>query len=318
MTATLINKLSSIKATAIKAGNRGLLKVKKYGPEIGLTVGLIGYGVTAVLIAVESMSVKAKEVQEERNDIKEAINSSIEALEKGEMTEDTYSKRDAAIDTIKMNAKTAVGYARVYAPAILVGALSTTSILVSFNVMKKRYLGAVAAYNAVAAAFELYRQRVREEQGDLMDRHFRYGTEIDKVSVTEIDENGKKTKKQVTVENIDTSKGPSIYAKVFDSSNPNWMDNPGLTLAFLRAQLAVANNMLTARGHLFLNEVYDMLGLERTPEGAVAGWLSNGEDGFVDFGISDLQNENVRQFIDGEENALLLEFNVDGLIYDLI
>ena len=69
---------------------------------------------------------------------------------------------------------------------------------------------------------------------------------------------------------------------------------------------------------LFLNEVYDMIGFEHTPEGAVAGWVKDNGDGFVSFGLDDVNNESARRFVNGEDNVVLLDFNVDGIIFDKI
>ena len=49
--------------------------------------------------------------------------------------------------------------------------------------MQKRYLGVVAAYNVLSAAFEEYRKRVRDEYGEDLDKHFRYGTTYDELPV---------------------------------------------------------------------------------------------------------------------------------------
>ena len=97
---------------------------------------------------------------------------------------------------------------------------------------------------------------------------------------------------------------------------------------FLRRQQDYANEVLKSRGHLFLNEVYDMLGIPRTKAGQVVGWIYNEDnpngDNYVDFGIYDLSNlsdsqkERKMAFVNGQEYSILLDFNVDGPIYDLI
>lgn len=44
-------------------------------------------------------------------------------------------------------------------------------------------------------------------------------------------------------------------------------------MMFLRRQQDYANEMLKARGHLFLNEVYDLLDIPRSKAGQVVGWV---------------------------------------------
>ena len=89
---------------------------------------------------------------------------------------------------------------------------------------------------------------------------------------------------------------------------------------FLRRQQDYANEMLKTKGHLFLNEVYDMLGFQRTKLGQIAGWVyenPNG-DGYIDFGIYDIHDQTKRDFVNGYERSIWLDFNVDGNILDLI
>jgi hypothetical protein len=72
---------------------------------------------------------------------------------------------------------------------------------------------------------------------------------------------------------------------------------------------------------VFLNEVYDMVGVPRSKAGAVVGWLlspNGGTDNFVNFGVFDGRTEVARDFVNGREGAILLDFNVDGVIYDKI
>jgi hypothetical protein len=76
--------------------------------------------------------------------------------------------------------------------------------------------------------------------------------------------------------------------------------------------------MLRVRGHVFLNEVYDALGIERTKAGSVVGWvMGEGRANSIDFGLYD-GRERARAFVNGYERTIILDFNVDGVIYDLI
>ncbi|MCA1800666.1 MAG: DUF6353 family protein, partial [Actinobacteria bacterium] len=112
---------------------------------------------------------------------------------------------------------------------------------------------------------------------------------------------------------------PSIYARYFDEGSTVWSRERDYNRLRIRAIQNYANDMLKARGHLFLNEVYDELGLPRSRAGAVVGWvMSKSGDNFVDFGIYNQENERARAFVNGQEQSILLDFNVDGVIYDLL
>ena len=77
-----------------------------------------------------------------------------------------------------------------------------------------------------------------------------------------------------------------------------------------------ADDILHTKGHIFLNDVYEALGIPKTEAGQYVGWmLGNGND-YVDFGIYDMYKETNRDFVNGYEPVILLDFNVDGVISD--
>ena len=65
-----------------------------------------------------------------------------------------------------------------------------------------------------------------------------------------------------------------------------------------------------------------MLGIDRTKAGNIVGWIYDEKhpvgDNFVDFGIYVLDNEKARDFVNGRERSILLDFNVDGDILSLM
>lgn len=111
----------------------------------------------------------------------------------------------------------------------------------------------------------------------------------------------------------------SHYAVWFNEKCLAWTKDPEQNKYFLLQQLHYANEKLKARGYLFLNDVYEMLGIPRTKAGQVVGWIYDPNspigDSYVDFGIFDTRNED---FVNGYENSILLDFNVDGMILDRI
>ena len=113
----------------------------------------------------------------------------------------------------------------------------------------------------------------------------------------------------------------SQYARFFDESCSAWMKDSEHNLTFLLIQQNYANDLLKKKGYLFLNEVYDMLGIPRTKAGQVVGWVYNKDnpigDNFVDFGIYNLVSQN-REFVNGYSKSILLDFNIDGMILDHI
>ena len=310
------NWLSKVSTSAAKFAGKAEFTIKKNSPEILLGAGIVGFVGTIVLAC--RATCRADEVLEfHRRKIKD-INDAKEIADadpEGEMSYDVeIYRQDKAIRYLK----TTGSLAKLYAPTVAVGTLSLACILTSRNIMQKRYLGVVAAYNGVSAAFEEYRKRVRDEYGEDLDKHFRYGTTYDELPV--YDENGKKTKEKEQVEKTDTGMvmPTDDSCRFFDSSNPNWDKNPTFSMMWLRGQQNILNDILHTRGHVFLNEVYDALGFPHTPQGAVLGWIDGEGDNCIDFGLYDPNKENVRRFVNGVDNVIMLEFNHDGVIWDKI
>ena len=109
----------------------------------------------------------------------------------------------------------------------------------------------------------------------------------------------------------------SPYARLFNDKCAGWSNNSEINYYFLVQQQNYANELLKCHGYLFLNRVYGMLGIPETKAGQVVGWVYDNPNGdkFVDFGLYNNRNENS---VNGYENSFLLDFNVDGMILDLI
>lgn len=144
--------------------------------------------------------------------------------------------------------------------------------------------------------------------------------EVEEGKVVNVSTETKESEKEVIADS-DNSCNDSIsdYARVFDYSCTGWSTSSECNLTFLKNQQSYCNELLRTRGHLFLNEVYDALGIPRTKAGQIVGWIYDEEspisDNFVDFGLYDERNYD---FINGHTNVALLNFNVDGNILDRI
>jgi hypothetical protein len=221
-----------------------------------------------------------------------------------------YSEKDRQQDVAVIYTRSILKVGRLYLPAVGLGVAGIGMLTKSHNMLQERNAALAAAYYAVDKAFNRYRDRVVERYGEDVDTEFRY----DLTEVEATDSKGKKVKAWKASEMSE-----SMYARFFDQYSPNWCKEPEYNLVFLRAQQNYANDLLKARGHVFLNEVYDMLGLERSRAGAVVGWIISEEgDNFIDFGIWSADSEMSRHFVNGREGSILLDFNVDGVVWDKI
>lgn len=292
---------------------RAMTKVNKKSPEIFIGVGVAGV-VTSCVMACKA-TLKLQDILNEYAETEEKIN---EVLANEELQE-KYSEEDAANDLRIMRIKTAVNVGKLYLPAVAVGAVSIGCILRSHQISKNRYDALSAAYVTIDASYKKYRKRVAERFGTEIEKELRYDVRTQEISNTTKDENGNEvvTTEMAKISGVD---GYSDYARFFDESCIAYQKDPGYNLTFLKAQQAHANNILKARGILFLNEVYEMLDIPKTKAGQVVGWRYDSDntmgDNYVDFGIYDMDRERVRAFVNGHEPTILLDFNVDGNVWE--
>lgn len=288
--------------------SKTVMKLKKHSPEILVVAGIAGTVVSAVLAC--KATTKVAEILDETKGTLDTIH---EGMETGAINGQEYTTEDGKKDTVVVYAQTGMELAKLYAPAIILGTLSITSILASNNILRKRNVALGAAYAAIDKSFKEYRGRVIERFGEQVDTELKYGIKAKKFEEIEVDpETGKEKKVKKTVMVADPNL-QSDYAVYFDSKSRNYETNPDYNRMFLKAQQAFANDKLQTRGHLFLNEVLDDLDLPRTPAGQIVGWTKDGPDGYVNFRIVEVERETE----DGRhEPALLLDFNVEGNIWE--
>ena len=289
-------------------------QVKKHSPEILMVAGIAGAIVGTVLAC--KATTKVSEIIEEKNKNVEDVHTCLEDNTK------EYTEEDSKKDLTIIYAQTGVKLFKLYAPAIGVMALSFASIIAGHKVLKKRNIAIAAAYAAIDKGFKQYRKNVIEEFGEGVDQQMRFG--LKSKEIKKKDKDGKTVKE--TEYYIDPDANPldniSEYARFFDASSENFAKDPEYNMMFLRRQQDYANEMLKSRGHLFLNEVYDLLDIPRSKAGQVVGWVydKNGNtkgDNYVDFGLY-RNDQGTRRFVNGLEYNILLDFNVDGVIYDII
>lgn len=285
-----------------RIGGKVARTVAKHSPEILLGIGLTA-GAGAIVTAVRS-SLKVGEsvdtLEEKMEEVK--ILKADDGVDKKDIKKATFNAyKDFSIDMIKL-----------YWPTVVLSLGSCACILGSYGILKKRNAALLAAYADISAAFASYREKVKEKYGEDVDRELIFADAVNANAVT--NEKGKVVSSIPEKELI-----CSPYARFFDSSCPNYEKSAEYNIAFLTTVQNNMNDKLRINGCVFLNEVYDALGFERTSAGAVVGWLYKGDgDGYIDFGIFDPKDDTKRRFVNNLEPVILLDFNVDGVIYDKI
>lgn len=292
-------------------------QLKKHSPEILVVTGIAGTVVSAVMAC--KATTKATDIVDEFKADMDKIHEAAELVTTPGYRGGSYTDEDIKKDTVIVYAKTAVKFAKLYGPSIILGTLSITSILSGNNILRKRNVALAAAYAGIDQSFKEYRSRVVERFGKELDKELRYNIKATEVEEVVVDENGKETVEKKTLDVADPNTY-SDYARFFDDGCAGWTKNAEDNLLFLKAQQAYANQKLKSEGYLFLNDVYRMLGIPATKAGQVVGWIYDEKnpigDNFVDFGLYDINRPVVRDFVNGYERTILLDFNVDGNILD--
>ena len=292
--------------------NKTKLSVVKHGPQF-MIIGGVAATVAGAVMACKA-TLKLSDILDESKD----------TLDKIHMVENSnneeYTEEDAVKDKTIVYVQTGVKLIKNYALPMTVMGAGIASILAGNNIIKNRYAALTAAYATLDSSFKGYRERVKERFGEEVENEIRYNLQVEKHIVT--DEDGNVTEKEVVIAPADID-GYSPYAQFYDVGNINWEDELSARLLFLNAQQQYANDLLKSRGYLYLNEVYENLGLNKTKAGQIVGWIYDPEhndigDNYVDFGIYNVNRRNCIDFVNGDCEAILLDFNVDGNIWEKI
>lgn len=281
--------------------NRQVFAVKKHIPDILTAVG-IGGVLTGTVLACKATT-RIKPIIDEHEDKVTYIHV---------VDEKVLPKNEKGKELLKVYGETGFELLKLYGPAIAVDICSILCIISSDRKMKRNTLALGAGYSALMNEYLGYRKKVAEKYGKEAELEIYRG---DKYVV---DKNKEENTVNVRVNSMDVGE----YTKLFDETSRYYTKTPAINFAFLRKKQDEANQLLKRRGYLFYNEVLKMLDLPLVSEGDYIGWVYDNRviagNNYVDFGLTDFSSESVRYFINGRESIVMLNFNVDGYIYDSI
>lgn len=298
--------------------NKMNLKLRKASPKIFLVTGVIGVVGSAVLACKETL--KVDDILKESKENLKKVDETLEKYEKMEDEEEKakYTEKDAKKDRLIIKTQTGLKLVKNYAPSVILGSLSITSIVAGHKILTKRNASLSAAYAAVDQSYKAYRKKMKEILGEEKEEDIRFGVEKQDVETGETTKDGKpKTIKKRVATN---PAGYSPYAKFFDEGSYFWKKDADRNYWFLVSTQNQFNERLKAKGRVFLNEVYAALDIPETKAGQQVGWVYDPEnpmiDNYIDFGLADPSKDNSRRFVNGDTDTILLDFNVDGIILD--
>ena len=331
-------KFTDIISGAKLASGRAFCRIKAHSPEILLVAGVTGL-IAGTVVACKSTLKAHKVIEEAKNSLDE-----IHDCEADEGLADKYTEEDAVNDKVHLFIKTAVKLTGLYAPSILLCGCSIACILLSHKIMSDQKAAAIAFGSTASAALAEYRNKVAEKYGKEVEEEIRYGVKTVKTTDPELysgtDGSGEPVEKEEKIVGIGDA---SLYSTLIDEYCGVWDHKADLTLMALRSAERTLTDRLAARrtskkpGYLFLREVYEYLEIprERWPKDInLIGWLYTDEDSkndkYVDFGplflLDRRATESGDQYIYSmndpavsyRDRAVLVDFNIDGVIYDKI
>lgn len=281
--------------------------IRRHAPEIMVGIGVVGtvVGTVEACKATRKLDGIIEDHKEQIEDIRDDFNH----YSQDEIKEDLHEEERK--ERLKVTLDTGLKVVKLYAPSALLIGSSLGLVLSGHNVLNKRHEALISAYSTLSTCFKEYRERVIERYGQDADIELKYGCKV----VT----NKETGKKEVILD--DTSAfDKSDYCEFYDESCFGWMNDAEYNLDRLRKIEAWANNVLQSRGYIFLHEVKNALGMHEKKKDHVVGWIyrpsDTNRDSYISFGIYDINNQAKREFVNGIEKRVLLDFNVDGNILD--
>lgn len=304
--------------------HKGGFWLKKHSPEILSVAGAVGV-VASTVMACKATTKVNPILEEAKNNLEHihdcAATGECRAMVNNEVVTVPYSEDDHKKDITIVYAQTAVKFVKLYGPAVIIGAASIGCLLGANNILRKRNVALTAAYATAHQSLNEYRGRVVERFGRELDQELMYNIKAKEIEETVVHEDGTEETVTKTI-NVADPNYNSIYARFFDEYCKGWTRSAEDNLRFLKMQQAYANKKLQSQGYLYLNDVYEALGIPKTKAGHVVGWIYDEAhpvgDNYVDFGIYDLYNEKARDFVNGREMSILLDFNVDGNVWEMM
>lgn len=284
---------SRIAPGVVRGASRALLHLSKHSPKILTALGVGGVATGMVLTIKASLEV---------GPIVDELQEDLEAIH--EIYKDTVGHKQEVKDKAYAYTKASFRLVKHYWAPLTFTALGVGCLLGANNILSKRNVALAAAYKALEESYDTYRRRVRDSIGEDKER------EIYDAPIKALEGEDPKT----TVEKLRTNP----YSRFFDEYSTKWEKNADMNRILLEHCERIFTDKLRARGHVFLNEVYDFLGFERSPEGQIAGWIIGEGDDFVDLGLTSGANESNRAFINGLERSVLLTPNCVGSIWNKI
>lgn len=253
-------------------------KIAKNSPDILLGAGIIS--TVAGTITACKATLKVKTIVDEAKTTEAEIDNSVN---KPCADGTTYTEQDKENDKDILKKQTIVKVIKAYIiPALLVAGGITMTIF-GHGILKDRYLTMVYGYNNLMAVYNTVKSKNDEKEviePDLFD--------IEDTIV------------------------------IFDEYCSSFAENNVVNASYLKGVLQMANHKLqNSCDPVFLNDIFEMLGLPKTKMGCRLGWAKENGDEYISFGKDcDIFIRDCAKHLydDVSPVGVMLQFNVGGIV----
>lgn len=297
--------MSNIQEALSSGAHKLLFGLKQIAPEIATIGGTAGVAFGAIGLY--------KAIQDSK-DILAKVKEEVKRLE-----DDGADEKD--IKAVKIAGGITVAKKVAPSAALVVG--STAAVFASHYELRKENKRLSDIITHTSLAYNTIVKTLKDKLGDEKAEEIIYGirkpNEEERKVIEDLTKDNPMTEEQQKTYRIsdDTEISPSLYAVFFDETCTNYSDDPDFnknTLILLQARF---NERLRRVGYVYLNEIYEALGVEKTEAGHDMGWRYAPHDpnhegaNTIDFNMWDIRSKANRRFINGYEPIILLDFNVD-------
>lgn len=307
----------SFTTVVVRAFYKGLALGAKHAPKIMVGTGVALMGASVVVACKEST--KAEELHEEFERRMSIVEKEKDRAAKKEII---YTAKNEREDITLICAQTAAKYIRNYWKTIALFGAGALLVFGGHHILTRRNLALAAAYKGLNESFKAYRGRIVDEFGKDVDYNALHGFKMQDIVTT--DDSGNDVTESVKVLDPEAS---SIYSILWDDMySTEWTPNPNTNMLLLEGKERCWTDVLHTRGYVHLDEVYRDLGVwgrigeDKQKAATAVGWVLGCGDDYVSFGLRKdaVINPAKAEFINGLEPSILLDFNVDGIIHDLL
>lgn len=308
--------------------------IGKHGTDIACYGGCaaIGVGVffacKATLKINEMAKEDAKKAEEIKQKYKVGVNIKKGKGKKNGSVNDAGSSNNESVELSKEGRRalskhyigTIARYGLTCAPAALLIGGGMAANIFAHHKEKSGRLEMTGIAMGAMATLKKYRDEMRRERGDEAEKKFYYG--VKDVEKEVVDEKGKKKveKEEVIPKDINTSDFAKFFGVDYSNAATGY---PEADIIFLKNVERTATRKLAQDKWLTLNELYKMLELRDAAGqrygikgGNNIGWVydkDHPEQNIVDLGLYSGKKTNNRDYVNGYNDVILVEPNVNCL-----